>query len=147
MQLPACNICRSAFRSSRARTLSRASGSLPRSLGNPPVSAFDPSEPIRTEPPMSSFDLSERSKSHSHLPPCFTNHTYLLQISLSCSLGNPLMSSFDPSKPTRTYPSTHPPISAFCRTFQGSFTPPTMLQKPNFFVANSFSSLVWRPAF
>ena len=34
VQLPACNICRSPFRSSRARTLSRASGSLPCSLGN-----------------------------------------------------------------------------------------------------------------
>ena len=51
---------------------------------------------------MSSFDLSERSKSHSHLPPCFTNHTYSLQISLPRSLGNSLVSALDPSEPIRT---------------------------------------------
>ena len=37
VQLFAGNICRSAFRSSRARTLSWSSGSLPCSLGNQPI--------------------------------------------------------------------------------------------------------------
>ena len=37
VQFSACNICRSPFRSSRARTLSWSSGSLPCSLGNQPI--------------------------------------------------------------------------------------------------------------